>query len=291
MDIEYIREYLVMVQESNYTEAADKLYLSQSTLFKHIKTLENELGVPLFEKSGRRITITKYGKVFAGYANQIVSLANCCLADIQKMQESENNLLILGADYRIHDLIRDFCYMNKGYTVRTCAGDARKLLASGESNLAILLRGLEREDEQKQMKEFEYLDVGSESLAAVIPRAHPLASRTSVRIEELAQENIIAINSKWDLGLRVFERKGITPRVVMTALVGTEAVELVQDNSGIALLHKKSTAIRFDEDLISIVDLDPPVNLTISVAWRKGETLTKTEQKFVRFVQDYFKDY
>ncbi len=291
MDIEYIREYLVMVQESNYTEAADKLYLSQSTLFKHIKTLENELGVPLFEKSGRRITITKYGKIFAGYANQIVNLANCCLADVQRLQETESNLLILASDYRIHDLIRDFCYMNKGYVVRTCAGDARKVLASGECSLAILLRGLETKEELKQMKEFEYRDVGSESLAAIIPKTHPLSSRTSVRIKELAHEDIISVNTKWDLGMRVFDRYDITPRVVMTALVGTEAIELVEDNSGIALLHKKSTAIRFNEDLISIVDLDPEVKLTLSVAWRKGETLTKAEQKFVRFVQSYFKDY
>ncbi len=291
MDIEYIREYLVMAQESNYTEAADKLFLSQSTLFKHIKALESELGVPLFEKTGRRIAITPYGKVFAEYAEQIVTLSNRCLSDIQKLKETESNLIELSADYRVQDIIRDFCYLNKGYVIHTHPGDAKKLLASGECSLALLLRGLETKEDEKLLEEFEWKDVGTESLAAVIPASHPLASRKSVTLKELEKEDIITVNTKYDLGVRLFEQNGLSPRVVMNALVGTEAAELVEDESGIAILHKKSIASKFEEDLIRLVDLDPPVNLTLSIAWRKGAHLTGAEKKFIDFLGEYFKDF
>ena len=63
MEIDYVNEFLVLAKVLNYSDAADRLFISQSSLFKHIKALETELGVPLFEKDGKFIVLSKYGMI------------------------------------------------------------------------------------------------------------------------------------------------------------------------------------------------------------------------------------
>ena len=65
MDINYFKEFVVLAQTGNFMEAADILYSSQSTLSKHIKSMESELGVPLFDRTTRKVKISKYGQLLA----------------------------------------------------------------------------------------------------------------------------------------------------------------------------------------------------------------------------------
>ena len=74
MDIDYIHEFVVLADTGNYMEAADKLFLTQSSLTRHIQKLEADLGVLLFDRSTRHIELNKYGNLFMPYARQISQL-------------------------------------------------------------------------------------------------------------------------------------------------------------------------------------------------------------------------
>ena len=74
MEINYLRELVVLAQMGNFLEAADALYIAQSTLSKHIKKIESELGVPLFDRTTRKVSISKYGQLFLPYAKQIAEI-------------------------------------------------------------------------------------------------------------------------------------------------------------------------------------------------------------------------
>ena len=69
MNTDNLKEFMVLAETKNFWEASDRLYMNQSTLSKHIKSLENELGVPLFTRTTRRVELTSYGQTFLPMQN------------------------------------------------------------------------------------------------------------------------------------------------------------------------------------------------------------------------------
>ena len=74
MDIQYFSEFIKLVEIGNFMEAADELFISQSTLSKHINALEKELEVSLFDRTTRRVKLTQAGRALLPYAVKIVQL-------------------------------------------------------------------------------------------------------------------------------------------------------------------------------------------------------------------------
>ncbi len=85
MDISYIREFMVLSETCNYQSASEQLYLTNSTLSKHIQKMEAELGTPLFERSTRKVTLTNEGKIFQQKCAQILELYDEALAQMKKI--------------------------------------------------------------------------------------------------------------------------------------------------------------------------------------------------------------
>lgn len=63
MEIKYLSEFVTLAKTKNYMEAADILYISQSSLSKHIQSIERELGVTLFDRSTRRVKLSADGNL------------------------------------------------------------------------------------------------------------------------------------------------------------------------------------------------------------------------------------
>ncbi len=83
MDISFMREFMVLSETCNYQNASEQLYLTNSTLSKHIQKMEAELGHPLFERSTRKVTLTKEGEIFQEKCSQILALYDEALAKME----------------------------------------------------------------------------------------------------------------------------------------------------------------------------------------------------------------
>ena len=87
MNTEYLKEFVVLAETKNFGEASDRLYMNQSTLSKHIKSLENELGINLFLRTTRRVELTNYGQTFlpyfaSGLGNGIVNMISAAIRQL-----------------------------------------------------------------------------------------------------------------------------------------------------------------------------------------------------------------
>lgn len=90
MELRQLRYFLKAKELLNFTEAAKHLYISQSTLSQQIKQLEDELDIPLFDRLGKRISLTEAGELFATYAERSILAANegkLMLEDLNNLQE------------------------------------------------------------------------------------------------------------------------------------------------------------------------------------------------------------
>ena len=113
MDINYFKEFVVLAQTGNFMEAAEILYSSQSTLSKHIQSMEAELGIQLFDRTTRKVKISKYGQLLLPYARQIAEIQDKYNAVLKSSLETDREILNLGsiyglAQYKITDVLVKF---------------------------------------------------------------------------------------------------------------------------------------------------------------------------------------
>ena len=157
MNTEYLKEFVVLAETKNFWEASDRLYMNQSTLSKHIKSLENELGINLFLRTTRRVELTNYGQTFLPYAKSITHFEFEGISAIRRMQNIENGLLTIGAfpsmpQYHITQLLSQFQTSYPDATIRITEDDPINLLHYLENESCEIV--FQREDKATFEKNF-----------------------------------------------------------------------------------------------------------------------------------------
>ena len=286
MEIDYLNEFIVMSRICNYTFAAEVLYISQPTLYKHIKALEEEVGTPLFVKSGRHLKMTECGRLFVPHAERILEEKAQFLKEVREEMEGEAHTLRFGTNYRSAEYLEDFHAQNREYRVLLCSSDnLEEAMSSGECDIAMM--ALPKEPDRNQYESFLFC---SDEVVAVLYHTHPLAHRASISIGELRNENFVGIASNDVLfPTPSFRMSGISelfhPRIVMTAEKGTAAVDLVARGFGISLMFRN--AIRAEAaGKVTLIALNPEVRCGVYVCWRKDTRLTEAALKFIEFVKN-----
>jgi LysR family cyn operon transcriptional activator len=104
MELRQLKYFLKAKELLNFTEAAQSLHISQSTLSQQIKQLEIELGTPLFNRVGNRVMLTEAGQLFADYASQSIKKANDGLLLIEDLNELHTGTIFIGVSYGLRNI-------------------------------------------------------------------------------------------------------------------------------------------------------------------------------------------
>lgn len=282
MEITYIEEFVVLASICNYGRAADVLFVSQSSLFNHIKALESELGIALFDRKGKNIVLSDYGQTFLPYAKTIISAAKEYEQVIRSRRDNGSQKLCIGTQYRITDLIKGFHSQCPGYDIHLFDNyGAMEALDEGVCELAFI-----RDVSASEKRVYGIVPYVTDSIVAAVYSTHPLAKRPRLRLHELRNEAFVTVSQPQEEESYVMKnckRAGFFPRVVMTAVNGNEAARLVNEGFGISLFLKR-TIISEHFDNLALIDLDPPVECAISLCWRKDKPLSPGASDFVNYV-------
>jgi LysR family transcriptional activator of glutamate synthase operon len=286
MDTRYMREFMVLAQGCNVGEAATRLFISQSALSKHIKSMEEELGVPLFDRTGKGIVLNEYGRLFLLYAKQLVMLEDHFRKDIYNKLHDADHVIVIGTEYRITNLLTDFRQKNKDYLLSSIEGnilgEIRELLRTGKCELAFICN-LEDAD-----GEFVSIPYTTDVFVAVLYASHPLAGRTTITLEELKDEDFVmfppyAVHTCFCVDM--CQRVGFTPKIVLTGSRGSDVVDLVRQEMGISLLFGHAVA-EINTNGIVLLEIVPRVPFKISICHRENAQLTSGARLFLRHVQE-----
>ena len=104
METNYIPEFLALAEYGSSYVAAEKLFTTQSTLLRHIQSIEDEFGMPLFDRTRKGFLLNEAGKVFLPYARQIAGLKNNCYSILHHGEESDS-VVHLFAEGKVKKLI------------------------------------------------------------------------------------------------------------------------------------------------------------------------------------------
>lgn len=285
MDVRHLKEFVVLAEVQNYLQASEALFISQSSLSKHVKALEAELGATVFDRSTRRVRLTEAGAVFLEYAKQVVALHYECTTRIRTLTATRRHALRIGtipvmAPYGITASIAAFRRANADFSVTLTEGDAAALkqgLHRGECDLAFI------RDDGADDPQFLTIPFATDSLAAVLPAGHRLGRRKTVRLAQLADDDFMLLppgSLLHTMSLQACAEAGFEPRVVFTGQRAENIIDLAGQGMGVGLLMRKA-ARRLLTPQVHLVEVAPPVVTHVRIYHRADAVLSPTARHFI----------
>jgi len=243
MNFQQLRIIREAVQRNfNLTEVAGALYTSQSGVSKHILDLENELGIELFVRKGKRLTgLTEPGKELVGIVERmLIDAKNIKRLAEQFANRDEGSLTIATthtqARYALPPVVRRFKQaFPKVHLVLHQASPAEivALLQSGEADIGIATESLEGSAGFVTFPFYEWHH------ALVVPEGHPLAALPALTLEAIAEHPLITYHEGYTGRPRIdatFAAAGLVPDVVMSALDADVIKTYVEVGLGVGIV-------------------------------------------------------
>lgn len=264
MEIEVLREFIMLTQTLNYTKAAEMLHLTQPTLSKHIVSMEKELGCSLFERDRRRVELTEAGRVVAAAAIQITDTFDEAQMKVSELQLSNpvkvNGILADGTITSITSIAATFMDAEGVPAVmygNPSEGNFIEQLLTDEIDIALIFADLSRLDELG----LSYAPLLRSRFVALVNMANPLARMKAVSIDDMRNQRFIkyadsyAANG-WANIEFVCKSHGFTPRtrtVLGRNTVNYAAISLDADD--VCILQASMPQLRYLGDISRVVAL------------------------------------
>ncbi|VVE80461.1 LysR substrate-binding domain-containing protein [Pandoraea sputorum] len=256
MELRHLRYFVTVAEELHFSRAAQRLNIGQPPLSMQIRALEDELGVPLFERSQRRVFLTPAGRAFLVRARQILADAEAARLEVQQiagLDAGELRIAFTTSAPMTNLMKRVLTTYRQRYPRVTLtlseAPSERQREALIERTLDIGL--LRQAENAPPVAGLSFETLIDEALVVVLHQGHALAKHASVSIADLANEAFImhpngvgtAVDGQI---LRMCERAGFTPRVVQEARESTTIVALAASGLGVAVLPAAVRCIQIE---------------------------------------------
>ncbi len=258
MELRQLEHFVAVAQECHFTRAAKRLHIAQSGLSASIRSLERELGAPLFLRSTRHVQLTPAGQALLGEALRALSASNAAKDAVAAVQGLLRGRLSIGSLQCLHavhlpTLLAGFLSEHPGLEIRLRQGGSDELIElvrTGRLDIAFVSRPAPARCPEDVV--IQALD--SEPLALACALDHPLAGFAQAKPADLADEQFVDFPPDWgtrDLADRVLTAAGIERRVALEVTDVHSLLDLVACGLGVALVPRsysvKTDRVRFIE--------------------------------------------
>ncbi|WP_346909311.1 LysR family transcriptional regulator [Faecalicatena orotica] len=283
METKNIQDFLALAELGSSYAAAEKLFVSQSTLVRHIQSFEEEFGITLFDRTRTGFVLNEAGKTFLPYAKKIAFAQQQCYKALHH-EDEESNVIKITAFGKIIDLLIDFKKKYPQYTLEYYHPEhADMKLREGLLDV-VFMAGADNLDNELVLYPFMSI-----RMLAVVYDSHPLADRGAVSLEELKDEKFVAMTEDAtfsDMFMEFFNKLGFTPDITATAPVGNDVLKMVEQKIGIALIHGTPEYAPSRPGL-KILDIVPNIEYNIAMCYRNDGSLSKAAESFIRFAKKW----
>lgn len=282
----------------NLTEVAALLCISQPSISRQIRELEEELGVEIFTRVGKRLTgLTSPGQTLLPLIERLLLEADNLKNAGRDFTEKDSGTLFVAAThsqarYALPAVVRDFRQMYPGVTLHLRQGSPQQIadmLLGGEADIGVATEALANYERLLSLPGYRW------SHSVIVPPGHPLLRREApISLEDLTHYPIITYEHGFTGRAHIdeaFAREGLVPNIVLTAMDADVIKTYVELDMGIGIV----ASIAFDPErdrLLSAIDARHlfEINLT-RIAVRRGVLLRDYAYDFIEsFVPTLTKD-
>lgn len=294
MNLNHLNYFRVLAKLEHYTQAADKLSITQPSLSHAMSSLEKDLGTYLFEKQGRNIKLTKYGKIYFEYVDRALSELEKGERKLRELTNISSGTIELGYIYTlgpnfVPTIIKNFVSIgeNKNIKFSFGQGTTKSLIEDlkNEKFDIVLCSYVENEED------VEFIPIEREELVVIVANEHPLAKKDTIDLRDLDNYSFIGFSEK--SGIRplinsLFEQVNIEPNIICEVEEDNAVIGLVEINYGIAVVPKISSLKNYNVKVLPIVN--PAHERFIYLVTLKNRYLAPSVKAFKNYIIENSKD-
>lgn len=289
MELLQLEYFLRLAEKEHVTKVAEELNISQPALSSTIKKLEGEVGAPLFERHGRNITLSQYGKVFRDYAEQaLIALENGKIM-VREMQGEYENVIKIGilSPYVWEDMFNAFSKKYPEIRVNRYSMEGNQFVdALLEHRIDMYIGGLNNSNNVKLNYQTLYMD----TMSVMVNKSHPLASQETVDLRTCENESFINLEHSTNLQQfidKLFYMSNFTPKAVMECDY-TLRDQMVALNYGVSVTTTLSAKNCKIPEVTSVEITYPPLKRHLGLAWNKLVVFNRAMRLFHEFAMEYY---
>ena len=287
LNFQVLTYFLAIANEESITAACEVLHVTRPTVSRQISDLEKDLGVVLFERGPRKITLTKEGLLFKRRAEEILSLINKTEKEIvQDSEELEGTITLGGGELRSVDFLSEKIvefqkrHPKVFFEFQTTTSDIiKEQMDKGLLDIGLLLEPVE-------FDRYDYFRLPvTENWCALIHPDSNLAKKDFIEPSDLLNEKIILPRrSNIKNELSSWFGKDITKlNIVATHNLNSNTAVMVSKKIGISLTIQ--TDLIKDFSAVKILPLKPELSARTVLVWKKNIPMNMATEKFIEFLR------
>lgn len=286
MNLRQLYYFRAVAQLEHYTQAAEKLYISQSNLSHSIQELEEELNVRLFVRKGRNVKLTKYGELFLPYVEKTIETLESGISTLKDYISPDSGTVTLAGFPSLAQFVPDIIvrYLSETNRVNVRFGfnagafyELEQQLVDGKIDL-LFATHIENPN-------IECVNLGTHPLVLLVPMSHRLARQESVDLRQLDGENFIDFDTTSRLHYQnkeVFKSLGVCPNIVVATPQDTIMYGLVAANHGVAITPYPLGGAPYNIKILPISNNIPARDLYLM--WNKNRYIPPAAEYFRDFI-------
>lgn len=291
MELRHLTTFRTVAKTGSFTRTAQALGYVQSSVTAHIQALEHELGLPLFDRLGKQVTLTAAGRRFLSYAMQLLELAEEAKHSITIVEEPLGKLTISAPEslctYWLPGLLRAardrFPQLRLVFRPAPVA-DLRRLVRDGELDVAFLL------DEPLQMSHLSAETLMHEEIVLVAAPDHHLVAAPMVQPRDLADETLLLTEVGCTYRV-LFERALAAGGIAVRETLEFNSVEAIKQcvaaGMGIAVLPARTVARELDTRRLAVLAwAGAPLAVTTQMVWHAQRWQSPALQALLGLARD-----
>lgn len=293
MQLQQMRYVLAAAEKGNFSSAAKSLFIAQPSLSQQIANLEKELGIPLFIRHSKSVTLTDAGEQFVRQARRILNQVDQLSDSMKKYTLLQSGTLRIGmlwiAGYlNLSNAITDYhkFHPHISYHLEVEGSNTLlKMLMEREIDAAFVISS----DEYLKEKDFYYRKLLDDQYMVILSSKNPLASRAYLDIDDLKGENIIMPSKASTFRQNIdqlFALNNVTPRILCETSQSDLVIQLATQGLAIGF-SSSSIAQKLKNSKCTILPLKPRISRPVYYVTLKELLDYPTISSFTSFVESY----
>jgi DNA-binding transcriptional LysR family regulator len=246
MELRHLRYFVAVAEALSFTKAAESLHLAQPSLTRQIKDLEAEIGVVLFDRAGKRISLTQEGESFVLDARRLLDECAQSVLAVQRLSRGEEGQLNIGY---VANVYHDLLPATLGAFRKACPGTALNLFDMTPAEQYHALEGSKIDlgfvcFRARPPRDLQWTCVGHDVIMAAVAAGSPLAQKAKIDLKDLEPMFFIGMSEKAYPGSNAWlidacRGAGFMPRILQEADREPAVISFVAAGLGVALLPEQ----------------------------------------------------
>lgn len=290
MDLQQLKYFVEVARQKSFTKASHILLVSQPSISKLIKNLEDELKVTLLDRSERKIELTDVGRIVYEQALKILQSVEDVYSSVDELVHMEKGTIHMGLMPSIGVLL--FPKILAGFKskypqididmVQYSAKQLTRKVKQGEIDLGVTVMPVDTEL-------FEIIPLLTEELVVIVDNEHWLVEKESVHLSELKHESFILLTEDYvlhDVVKRACVQSGFEPKIAFKSSLWDIMGEMVATQVGISIIPR-SMVSRFNNENVHAISISyPSIDWELVLIYKKNKYLSFAARAFIKYVQE-----